>query len=383
MPQIEFDCPGCRARLSAPDAGSPVSITCPGCGASVQPPKMGVAPGAFISRMSDRISAAAGVERLEGFSLGDTFSEVFSRHSDEDVERYFTVGGPETTPSLDQVDAGWPRPWVFLRMLLLALLVYFGFDQAWEQYHNPNLLPGLIIVGSFAVPFATLMFFFEFNARRNVSMFQVNKLVVLGGVLSLIFALLLFQVTDFFRLGWLGPSVAPLAEEPGKLLALAFVWNNRRYPYLLNGLLLGAAVGAGFAAFESAGYALRFGLANGSDVMKDTIVVRGLLSPFGHIVWTAMSAGALWRVKRGQPFTLEMTRDPRFLRVFVCAVVLHMIWNSSLSLPFYLKYVILGSVAWVVIFGLVQEGLKELRAEKAAAATATAMVIAAAAAPAT
>jgi RsiW-degrading membrane proteinase PrsW (M82 family) len=176
-------------------------------------------------------------------------------------------------------------------------------------------------------------------------------------VLSLIFALMFFQVTDHLHLGWLGASVAPLAEEPAKLLALAFVWNKKRYPYILNGLLLGAAVGTGFAAFESAGYALRFGLGE--------IVPRGLLSPFGHIVWTGMSAAALWRVKRGRPIELEMFRDPRFVRVFAGAVVLHGIWDAGFDLPFYLKYIALGVIAWVVVFGLIQEGLKELRTEKA------------------
>ena len=55
-----------------------------------------------------------------------------------------------------------------------------------------------------------------------------------------------------FKLDWLGASVAGLVEEPGKLLVLAFIFNNRRYRSILNGLLLGAAVGAGFVASQSA-----------------------------------------------------------------------------------------------------------------------------------
>jgi len=105
---------------------------------------------------------------------------------------------------------------------------------------------------------------------------------------------------------WLGASVAGLAEEPGKLLVLAFVINKRKYGYILNGLLLGAAVGAGFAAFESAGYALRVALDEGTDAMREVIFTRGLLSPFAHIVWTGMAGSALWRVKGTQPFRLEM-----------------------------------------------------------------------------
>ena len=168
------------------------------------------------------------------------------------------------------------------------------------------------------------------------------------------------------RLGWLGASVAGLAEEPGKLLALLTVAGIPKYRYKLNGLLFGAAVGTGFAAFESAGYALRVGL-HDTDMMKDTIMVRGMLSPFAHIAWTAMCGAALWRVKGAGKFTLGMLKDVRFLKVFAVAVILHMLWNCPLHLPFYGKYAILGVAAWIVLLGLIQEGLRELRTEKAEA----------------
>ena len=59
-----------------------------------------------------------------------------------------------------------------------------------------------------------------------------------------------------------------------------------------------------------------------------------------------------------------MVQDMRFLKVFVVAVILHMLWNSPFYLPFYGKFAILGIAAWIVILGLIQEGLKELRDEK-------------------
>jgi RsiW-degrading membrane proteinase PrsW (M82 family) len=161
--------------------------------------------------------------------------------------------------------------------------------------------------------------------------------------------------------------VAGLTEESGKLLVLAFVVNKSKYRYILNGLLFGAAVGAGFAAFESAGYALRVALDEGTDVMRNVIFTRGLLSPFAHIVWTAMSGAALWRVKGASPLRFQMLKDKRFTRVFAAAVLLHMIWDSPLQLPLDATYIILGVAAWVIVLGLVQEGLEELRARKAEA----------------
>ena len=404
---MSLHCTACEADFIPDPTASGAVANCPACGLPVthqagtastgpapQPSRIDTEPapadGRLFGRVSDRISSAAGVQKLEGFSLRETFSEVFGRHSEEEIERYFSVGGPDTTPALAQIDVRWPKPWVFFRTFLIALGAYIAFVQAWEQFGNVKLLPGIIFVGSFAIPFATLILFFELNVRRNISLYQIARLVALGGAASVLLALLGYQVASGFKLDWLGASLAGLVEEPGKLLVLAFIINNRKYRGILNGLLLGAAVGAGFAAFESAGYAFLYLLQhvsvstqyngavtlqlNDIAAMRQLIMSRGLLSPFGHIVWTGMSAAALWRVMGNASFRFEMLRDPRFTRVFAAAVLLHMIWDSPLELPFDGLYLLLGVVAWVIVLGLVQEGLNELRAGQAAAAAGTAPV---------
>lgn len=295
------------------------------------------------------------------------FSEVFARHSSQEVEDYFIVGTSRTTPDIDVVDPSWPRPWVFFRVFVSVLVVYLALLAAWNQYGNLYLVPGLIMVGSFAVPLSMIIFFVEINVRKNVSLYQVVRLVFAGGVLALVLSLVIYSVTDALKLGWLGAPIAGLVEEPGKLLALLLVINSPRHRHILNGLLFGAAIGAGFAAFESAGYALRVGLED-AEAMKDTIMSRGMLSPFGHIAWTAMCAAALWKVMGSEKFRFSMLKDMRFLRVFAIAVALHATWNWSFNLPFYGKYLILGVVAWIIIIALIQAGLKQLREEKEAAA---------------
>jgi RsiW-degrading membrane proteinase PrsW (M82 family) len=74
-----------------------------------------------------------------------------------------------------------------------------------------------------------------------------------------------------------------------------------------------------------------------------------------------MVGAALWRVRGDRPFTFEMIGDSRVFRIFALAVVMHMIWNSPLELPFYLKNIVLGFVAWVVNLALIQGGLMEVR----------------------
>ena len=144
--------------------------------------------------------------------------------------------------------------------------------------------------------------------------------------------------------------------------------------WILNGLLFGAAVGTGFAAFESAGYAFEKILDSaGGNVITEAsmnagvsnIITRGVLSPFGHIVWTANSAAALWLVKGDKEFSWDMLTAPSFLRIFIFMMVLHMTWNapfSILKLPLFddLKMIIIGVIGWTICFRLIQVGLKQL-----------------------
>lgn len=314
--------------------------------------------------MANRLTGAARVERLDdSFSFGHLFGSSFKRRSQAEVERELMVGTETTTPPLSSVSAEWPQPWLFARTLLASSAMLALFFVGWSVFASITLLPGLIIVGSFAMPIAVLIFFFEANIVRNVSIVAVLRIVFLGGAASLVFSLIGFELLDF---PWLGAMVAGVVEEPAKLLAVVLIARQTRHRFILNGILFGAAIGAGFAAFESAGYALvaaLFALDN-RDVI-DNILLRGLLSPFGHVVWTAITAGALWRVKGSDRLRVDHLKDPRFWRIMVLAIVLHTTWNSPIPNLLYIKFAALGVVAWLVCLSLLQEGIGQVRREQA------------------
>jgi len=355
-------CSACGAGVA------PQSLFCGRCGArlgdagSGNPAAPRGAGGSAMQAIVNRITDTVGLERLDGFSLRALFSETLRHREPDEMERYMGVGTPDTTPPLTTAMAHWPRPWLFLRTLVFALLVYGLLLWGLTEFKNINVVPALIIVGSFAVPMATLILFFELNTPRNVSILRVVQLVILGGAVSILISLFLFRLTNLSS--WLGAPAAAFVEEVGKLaalLVLARFAQQDRYAFALNGLLFGAAVGAGFAAFESAGYALNYGLKGGSDVMIQVITQRGVLSPFAHIAWTAIAACAVWRVRaEGVPLAQAVVHR-KFLVLFAVPVALHFIWNSSFQLPLMGKFVLLGFVAYVVIFSLVQSGLKEVR----------------------
>jgi RsiW-degrading membrane proteinase PrsW (M82 family) len=314
---------------------------------------------AFFERIEEALSRLAGTEKLENFSLKEIFSEVFRRRTRAEIEDYLIVGTTHTTPALSEVQTGWPKLWLFARFMLFFALLYICFALAYQRFANESLLLGLMLTGSFAMPIVTMTLFFELNTPRNISLWQLIVLLSFGGVASLFISLLGYRIGN---LSWLGASSAGIVEELGKLAALVLIVRGPRYRYILNGMLFGAAVGAGFGGFESIGQALNEMVKHGAPAMMKTMAMRGLLAPLMHVAWTAMVGAALWKVKGDKPITFRTLMAPKFLRVLVAAMLLHMLWNSPWpGPPLHPKEIILGAVGWFLIWGLVQQGLRQVR----------------------
>jgi RsiW-degrading membrane proteinase PrsW (M82 family) len=125
-------------------------------------------------------------------------------------------------------------------------------------------------------------------------------------------------------------TIIGLVEESGKaaIVVLVAAMVTRRVPR--DGMVLGAVVGAGFAAFESAGYALGELIADSPrhPVIRvlETEIMRAVFAPFGHIVWTSIMGGALfasaWHTGRFQ-------LDRRVVLTFVGVVALHAAWDAA------------------------------------------------------
>ena len=94
----------------------------------------------------------------------------------------------------------------------------------------------------------------------------------------------------------------------------------------MDGLLLGAAVGMGFAALESTGYAFTtFVESQGVVTVSIAVtVLRGLLAPFGHGVWTAILGAVLFR--QSQPQRFRLTGAVILAYLFVS--LLHGLWDG-------------------------------------------------------
>lgn len=192
---------------------------------------------------------------------------------------------------------------------------------------NPNLVPTLILLGSFLVPVTFVAYAFEHRASDSLTEQSIFVAFVYGGVLGILGAAVLESAflhrTNIFTFFWVG-----FIEEASKLAALWLVALRVPSRAPRDGIVLGAAVGFGFAAFESAGYAFTalFTVQGLSLVnLVETELLRGILTPVGHGLWTAIVGWALFRGARD-----GRLRITRVLVVwYVVVSLLHGFWDAA------------------------------------------------------
>lgn len=151
---------------------------------------------------------------------------------------------------------------------------------------------------------------------------------------------------------------APLTEETMKGLAVfwMFYFQRRQFDGIVDGVVYGVFVALGFAAFENIIYYSRAGLETPEGGMSSTFVLRGLMTPWAHPIFTAMT---------GVGFGVARETTSRATRFFapvlgLCgAMFLHFTWNLAASisgmvflvmLPLWLVFVLgfAGLLLWLV-----------------------------------
>lgn len=230
---------------------------------------------------------------------------------------------------------------LWLKVLIAGLLLW-GLTVLvlwWTQV--TTLAPVVIFVGSFLVPVVFAVWAFEREEYSGVTpdgqptALSIARLVAafaIGGLLGVTLAALIETIVLNSIPGVLWfPGVAVIEET----IKIAIVWGiarNLTAYYRRDGMVLGACVGFGFAAFETSGYAFNALIqADNSQLLPvvETQLSRGLLTPVGHGLWTALLAGALFAAA-------EKTGKLRITLSVVgwwCVVVfLHWMWDASTGL---------------------------------------------------
>lgn len=144
---------------------------------------------------------------------------------------------------------------------------------------------------------------------------------------------------------------APIVEEIAKGLGvfLLFLAARRRFDGPVDGIVYAAVVAGGFAFTENILY---FGVAFvEGGALGETFFVRGLMSPFAHVMFTAAIGAALgFAARRGARFPLGA-----FVVGLIPAIALHAFWNGALFFvgDFYGYYALVQVPMFVIAVAIV------------------------------
>ncbi len=215
------------------------------------------------------------------------------------------------------------RSW--LQALLVGFAFYLFSTGVLFLTQNPNLFPTVVMIGSFLIPVTYVTFFFERRHLSNITISTTFISFVYGGILGVLAASLLepifVRTTNLTGNLWIG-----FIEEFTKIIGVLIIARRFRHDLQMDGLILGAAAGMGFASLESMGYAFTAFLSTGGSLSQTVFVtlIRGILSPVGHGTWTAIFACILFREAREGRFRINY----KVVGAYVIVSLLHALWDG-------------------------------------------------------
>jgi protease PrsW len=189
---------------------------------------------------------------------------------------------------------------------LSAVLLAVRWVDRWEPEPRPALLFAFLWGGGVAVVTALL-----FDLGVQVATMASGGALAVNEVTSAVLQ-------------------APLVEESAKGFGiLILLWTSRKhFDGPVDGVVYAATIAAGFAFTENIQY---FGIAlaeGGVEALGMTFVVRGIFSPFAHVMFTACTGFALGlAARRGR----TVGAIPYYLAGLVPAVLLHAFWNGAFT----------------------------------------------------
>ncbi len=221
----------------------------------------------------------------------------------------------------------------WLKVLLIGLVLFIITTIVMFWTGNPNLYPTVILIGNFLVPVTFVAFLYNHRHLSTLRLESVAICFVVGGILgvlgaSILESLLLPRTGNPNKGIPLGSGLlVGFIEEGCKIVALMILARRMRHTSEMDGLLLGGAVGMGFAALESTGYAFTVFLLSHGVVGTSIVetVIRGLLAPFGHGVWTGVLGAILFRdSSKSNHFRITLP----VILTYIGVSVIHGLWDG-------------------------------------------------------
>jgi RsiW-degrading membrane proteinase PrsW (M82 family) len=250
-----------------------------------------------------------------------------------------------------------PRWWT---VLVIGIVLWIASVGVVFFTGNVILLPTVVLLGSFLVPVSGVVWYLDHDPSPALSPRRIVAAFIIAGVLGVLAASVL-EALLVFGPGPVGMLKVGLIEELVKGVAIVLVaWGLRSFP-TRDGIVLGATVGFGFAALESSGYALaslfvvqgqHLYLSLSSVVLTE--LIRGVLAPFSHGLWSAILGGALFHAARNGRLRLAWS----VVLAFFGVVILHAAFDTLGGIPGYIVISVVGLVPMIYLWWRGDRGLR-------------------------
>ena len=150
----------------------------------------------LFNNTTKSIGRLAGNDESLKLNLRDMFSEVFKSHTKDEADDVF-IAEQSVRRHILMKFRGVGKTLGVLACILALGITFLALWILTNIFDNANAIPGMIFIGALLVPISGLIFFFESNAFKNISIFDVMRMFFIGGVLSLISTMILYQFVTF------------------------------------------------------------------------------------------------------------------------------------------------------------------------------------------
>jgi RsiW-degrading membrane proteinase PrsW (M82 family) len=230
------------------------------------------------------------------------------------------VDSPRPWVRAGRLTSGRAVPWLALGAVLVLLLTIA--DQGFDVF----AVAAMVAVLPLPIYLALALWIDRYEPEPRA---MLATAFLWGASVAVLAAGLLNAMADAVVGETLGSIVAgPIVEECLKaaILFRFFVKRPDEFDGIIDGLVYAAMVGLGFAFVENIDYYGRSLVTEGAGGLAVTFTLRGIISPFSHPLFTALTGLGLGIARQTSRTWVRKTAPPAGL---VGAAALHGLWNAG------------------------------------------------------
>ncbi len=312
----------------------------------------------------------------KNFKWAHIFSGFNAAKTKEEKQRQLMAGLPGNVPYESDMIKEWQPPFLFYKFFLYCFVMMALIFVCSYLYGFGDAL--IVSVIPYMIPLLLLIMIWELNIPRNLSILDVLYIAAFSGILCY---LVIFFINDITGIAYMDSFVftSPLLAEIAQLLLICIFLRKKSRGYGLNGLLVGAAVGAGYAMMTTADdlfYIAEY--AGQIEGIMGLILVRIFTVIGGNILWMAAVGGALALAKGKEALKGRHLGNSLFLICLIGTYLLAVLWNYDIGsffarfadsdvmnglytfLDVYQgRYILLTVVAWALFLFIARKGVEQ------------------------